>query len=147
MEKHHLIGLYLKGEASKTQRKELESWIAESETNRQEFEALRSVWERTEGLRKDREVATDEAWARFQQTRPDTQSGSGKVLALRSWALRIAALLVLGLGIGYLLLKPTPATTTILVQTGAGEEREVELPDGTVGHVKSKQSLDLPRTI
>ena len=127
-----LIGLYLKGEASETQRLELEAWINQSKANQEEFDALTSVWRQTEGLRVTTKVDTTKAWEQFQNLREAPVQRGTKVIDMGRWLMRIAALLVVGLGIAYSVGDFFYKPANIIARTGTGEQLEVTLPDGSL---------------
>ncbi len=99
----HLIANYLSGEATQTEKDELNQWIIESPANKRLFEETQRIWTNAHAdfsasqIRSDREKIKDQI---IRQT-----SNTAKKLVFASWIYRVAAVLALPimLGIGWYL--------------------------------------------
>lgn len=110
--------------------------IGDDEKSRQEFEAYLDVWERSANLKDFEEVDADSDWMKV-RSRMKVYKTKGRI-PVRAFALRIAAVLVLALGLTYLLnqvLKVadevTADSTEIIADANDGI-RQVLLEDGTM---------------
>jgi transmembrane sensor len=54
-------------EASDTETRQVEQWLAHNETNRQYFDHFRKIWDDSKELAVHSTVSEDDAWARFRQ--------------------------------------------------------------------------------
>jgi hypothetical protein len=90
---------YLLGEATGTEVLRVEQWLNENEANKKYFEQFKSIWENGAALAAVSPVNEHEAWARLQQ-RITQEPVSTKTFAFNYSWLRIAAMLLLFLGIG-----------------------------------------------
>lgn len=99
----HLIANYLSGEATQTEKDELNQWINESPANKRLFEETQRIWTNAHAdfsasqIRSDREKIKNQI---IRQT-----SNTAKKLVFPSWIYRVAAVLALPimLGIGWYL--------------------------------------------
>lgn len=93
---------------------------------------MSDLWQKTESYPSGYHPDVDEGWQRFKQkmSKEDKQSRAPRVL----WTLlKVAAVLVVGVGITWSLVKVLqPSQEWIMVQTLPDETRRVELPDGSV---------------
>lgn len=96
---------------------EFKKWINQSDAHRATFEALLSLWD-------EMNILT--------QTVPPRHKADRRLLFVDWWARRLAACLPLAvLAVFMLALVATPAPQTSVYATKVGEQKTVELPDGT----------------
>lgn len=131
------IGKFLSGEINARERTALMAWVEEDPANRKFFEDAVKLWE-VSGAFSDQPFETDTraAWARL-ESRIDSFVGTGgpssapsRRLSISPWWLRAAAVILLVLGVGYWWSNLTDSSSMV-AQTGAGEKRELVLPDGS----------------
>lgn len=128
-----LISNYLSGEASQTEKDELNRWIGESPANKRLFDESQRIWTNARinfpasQIRSDREKVKDQI---IRQT-----SGSTKMVAFPSWIYRVAAVLALPimLGIGWYLgaSKNNAENQLCEVTAPKGQISKCVLADGT----------------
>ena len=128
-----LISNYLSGEASRTEKDELNRWIGESPANKRLFEESERIWTNAKvnfpasQIRFDREKIKDQI---IRQT-----SGSAKTVAFPTWIYRVAAVLALPimLGIGWYLgaSKNNAENQLCEVTAPKGQISKCVLADGT----------------
>lgn len=139
--KHHLIGKYLKNEVTSQEKEALEAWINKSEANREEFNTLRKIWDRTGSLRKDQPVEVDKTWNRFVEIRGQKRS---KIILMPKWIRRAAAILVIGISLSYLTWDQWLKPDLVHVVTLANKQSEILLPDGTKVWLNRNSKLSYP---
>jgi ferric-dicitrate binding protein FerR (iron transport regulator) len=130
-----VLAKYLAGEAGPADTAAVESWAADAPENSAELKRLREAW-KARGPAQTWDV--DRAWARVaKETAADGGVRRTAPIAPRSWTanplLRIAAgiLLVVGVSFAWRAFLADPASAAIAYSTQNGEQREIELPDGT----------------
>jgi transmembrane sensor len=124
-----LLARYLGGEATPAERAAVEAWAAVP-ANAQELERLQAVWRSCQGSENWDPAA---AWRREagQQAQPP-EAGRRLAFKPRSPILAMAAALLLPVGTAWLwrLARPGIGSPAISI-TQAGEQRTVDLPDGS----------------
>lgn len=131
------IGKFLSGEIDARERTALMAWVEEDPANRKFFEDAVKLWE-VSGAFSDQpfESDTQAAWLRL-ESKIDGFAGTGgpssaplRRLSISPWWLRVAAVILFVLGIGYWWSNQTDSHSLVF-QTGAREKRELALPDGS----------------
>ena len=104
-DKDHNIIKYLLGEATSAERQEVEDWIGSSSANAYYFERLSKVWQAAEIDTENFIPDTQTAWNKIDQSITQKESDvislfepEVKPVSLYNYALRIAAILIVGLG-------------------------------------------------
>ena len=130
-----VLARYLAGEAEPEERSAVESWAAAASANGVELNRLREAWA---SRRPAQNWDLDRAWSRVaKETAAEAGGRAAAPLRPRSWTanplLRIAAgiVLVVGVSFAWRAFIAEPASPAIAYSTQRGEQREVELPDGT----------------
>lgn len=141
----NMLPAYFEGTLDSENQKKIESWIAESIDNKQQFEAFSQTWQKTELLRRmkkyDAQLALEKVNHKIEA------KGKTEYLLLFQ---RIAAILILPLIIATLYFsvfdtnKNTSASSWHTIKTGAGMRSEFTLPDGTQVFLNSNTSLSYP---
>ena len=105
----------------------------DDEASRKEFEAYLEVWERSENLKEYDHIDVDEDWQNV-RSRMRLRKVS-KRLPLSTFLVRIAAILVLALGLAFLLVQIMQKASNVSTQyfeTASADNTElIELPDGS----------------
>lgn len=141
----NILGNHLKGESDKDEEARLKQWLQQSPENQQILEDVKQIWEKTGNLDTSKwapKVDLDEEWGAFknltaendkvEKSKPlENDSSKGKTLAFPAWIYRVAAALVLGLGLAYYLnYTGGPALNkNIIVHNSHLEKTKVLLPD------------------
>lgn len=146
-----LIARYLSGEAAEEEQLQVKSWVKLSEANRRHFERLRVLWERTGRIasHEEADVDVDRAWKRFQATARKRSVSDKKGAETRSlfgyWA-RIAAVLVVGLSIWFIV-RNIPGDVAEMQVLATSEAVETDsLPDGSIVTVNRGGRVTYPET-
>lgn len=132
-----LIGKYLSGNIEPDERTMLLSWVAETEENKHFFDEMTSLWGISAQYPETLEVDVAAAWKKVDMQLVDSlpeKPAAGKVVPLRSrrWLLQIAAAGIILLGFGWWLwISNTNNSPLIAAETGLGENKTIELPDGS----------------
>lgn len=128
-----LIGKYLSGETSVEESALVEQWIAESESNRKYFNQFKFIFDRAATVKELQDFNTDAAWNKMRSrlnARP-----SGKVVAMKPfWEntyLRIAASIILILGIGFFIYRSSTTVTNAVEVIADVKIKSDTLPDGS----------------
>ncbi len=139
--KKHLIGKFLKDEISPPEQEELDAWLNDNEHNRVEFNLLKKIWDRTGRLRKDQTVEVNEAWNRFVEMRDQKRS---KTILMPGWVWRVAAMLVIGISLSYLVWDQWQRPDMVHIVTREQKRSEILLPDGTRVWLNRNSKLTYP---
>jgi len=133
-----LIGKYLAGEASNAERDEVEGWILASDGNKVYFDQLSLIFERSKSIKENLKFDTDSAWLKVKSKLSKSQ---GKTVPIqRQWPLlRIAALIIIAVGIGYLVFNKVNTPDQVVQFSADNQILRDTLPDGSLT-VLNKQS-------
>lgn len=135
------IQAYLNGQLSNEESGELQNWIALSEENSRQFEEYKKVYELSE-MRTDAFCPNvDKAWDCVER-----RIGKGtKVFKIHPNVYRIAAILVLAVGLGFFYNSYFAPSKLIIAKTGRGELQNVKLSDGSFVMLNENTTLKFPR--
>lgn len=128
-----LIANYLSGEATQTEKDELNKWIGESPANKRIFEESQRIWQKSRPYLSSSDIGTDRQKINDQITQQ--LSIPAKNRKLNTWLYRVAAVLALPimLGIGWYLgsSKMNNETQMCEVTAPKGQISKCVLADGT----------------
>jgi ferric-dicitrate binding protein FerR (iron transport regulator) len=138
----HLISRYLTGEASFEERQQLENWMNESEVNNKYFIDNKFIHDKAVASHTLNRVNVDKAWANLHK-----QMKSGKTVQMEAkkrvlipvW-LRVAAILVLTIGLGYWLLNIKSAAEKVLAVSN-DSTMKVKLADNSQVVLNKKSKI------
>lgn len=139
------IGRQLAGELSPEEARELKAWVEADPANRAFYDEITRLWKASEAYEPPPFKAdTAQAWSELERR---LGPGGAKVIGMSRW-LRYAAAAVLLLAVGYsafaLLFeaeKMVPASYVATFQTTEGEQRHLQLPDGSVVVLNQRSML------
>ena len=147
------LARYVSGEATEAEAEEVGRWAAGDEERQRLLASVERRWHAAASVAS---FDVDRAWQRMAPQLATAKRGSAPVLPfLRRrptaprWAYAIAATLVLAVGLSSLwLVRRAPSTSPSLglvaalqAQTGVGERRAIELPDGSHAVLGVRSSL------
>lgn len=159
----HLISRHLDGEASNEEQKALNEWLEVGE-NRKHFDAMKRLHERVQASLDHAvpRVDVDAAWEKVKARTNLQLQAEPKVIEMpsrsnRSLWLSIAAILVIGLGVGYFFQLQTGVDPTIQpmadmpvemieVTDAINEDETVNIPDRSKVILKEGSKLTYPKT-
>jgi transmembrane sensor len=124
-----LIAKVLTDEASLQERAELQEWLSESSENKEYFEQMEGLMARAARIHDVEQFDTDAAWQKI-QPRIFEETKVVQISKTRHVWMRIAAVLVLGLGVG-LFIWNSPNATTGYETYAMNSVVNDTLPDGT----------------
>lgn len=133
MEGLELISKYIKGEITDDEKQQLESWLKADEANTTLFNEIKTAWEASGELTRNVTIDKQKAWENIQRKIKEEQkviSINTKKSDYKNWALRIAAILIVGLFSTWLVIKYNQPPELIFVQT-TDQEKMVIMPDST----------------
>lgn len=141
-----LLVKYLLREATAGEEETVKQWLAADKSNDAYFNQLKQVWETSRQLAAISTVDTNAAWERFQKRIHGKQESASVTPRSLFTPLRIAASIILLLGIGllvYLLTTPKASVQEMLVQT---EQNIIidTLPDGSMVTLNKRSSIRYP---
>jgi transmembrane sensor len=139
-----LIGKYLSGETSAEEASLVEQWVAEDERNQKYFSQLKLIFDRAATVKELQDFNTDAAWGKLKSRlnhQPET-----KVVQLKPFwnnvYLRIAASIIVVLGIGFFVFRPSETSAVNAVQVVAEKKIESDtLPDGSAVTLNKQTQL------
>lgn len=124
-----LIAKVLTGEASHEEQMDLQQWLNESDENRQYFEQMQAILSRAAQIHEVQQFDTDAAWEKVQSQLFGAPTVVKMYSQHRIWW-RIAAVFVLGIGIG-LFIWNSPNGRTSYEAYAVNAVVNETLPDGT----------------
>ncbi len=138
-----LIGKVLAGEGSMQEEDTVMQWTRQSDANRKYYEQVKLIFERAANTPADIEFDTEAAWSKVRQ-----KMGSGKVIPLRNnrpaaynQILRIAASVVILIGISYWIYQVTAPPVQTLAVVSDQVTLQDTLPDGSTAYLNKKSEL------
>lgn len=143
-----LIRSYLDGQCSQEEALALLSWIAESEENRNYFEAFKDVWSLTDFLLDEENIDVEAALESVNQ-KIESAEAETKTVQM-PWLRRnyksvsgIAAAMIIALFIGFMVRNPFNSMVTY-AYNGENEATYI-LPDGTLVNFDDESTLSHPK--
>jgi len=141
-----LLVSYLLNEGNDEARQQVERWIIEHPDNRRYFEHFRIIWETSQDLALPA-IDENEAWKKFKR-RIEIQSPQPivKKIGFRFSALRIAASLLLGIGLAAIAYLAWDATSIAPVTVAVKQQPQAKtLPDGSEVTLNKNSSVSYIR--
>ncbi len=138
-----LIYQYFRGTISREGREKLFQWIHQSDENKAQFNAYKEIYELTNDIYPQNEPDTDATWENL-KNKIEFESPQNKTLPLYkkpviNLILKVAAIVILVLGIGIILF-PKKQQNTLIVSTNESKKMIV-LPDSTQVWVNKETKL------
>ncbi|MES2731278.1 MAG: FecR domain-containing protein [Bacteroidota bacterium] len=148
----NLITRFLSGDATTQEREQLEEWIQASEGNKAHFEQLSLLWATSAAMNQADEIDIKKDWQQlkatinFKQARKESKVQPKQRNLLYQWT-KIAAILIVALGIGWLayMLIPSAGSNEMMVVSAGTQASPVTLPDGTKVFLNKNAVLTYPK--
>ncbi len=121
----------LAGEGDEIDRGLLKSWLAQSDANRQEWEAIEAAWKKGGEALLLEKINTGDAWKRLQYETVSETPARKVLMPSRSLMMTVAAVLVIALGLVWLFSRPSVQPSSSLIVSNT-ETEEVVLSDGSM---------------
>lgn len=144
-----IIVRVLNGEASPADKQTLTAWLNESPENKENFKKLESIWNAITIIDKSKEFDHEKAFLKFREEVELKLKASRKARLVRitDYIIRVAAVAVILLGIGYLIFSGpgepvTPALAKCEIISPRGSKTQVILPDNSVVWLNSESKLE-----
>lgn len=133
-----LIGKYLSGEASEQERTQVEEWVAISDSNKNQFNHFKLIFERAKLVKTTQAYDADKAWLRVK-----SKMAKPKIIRLQQYwnALRIAAVLLVTAGVGYIAYQWMNVPDQVITIVAQTEIVRDTLPDGSLAVLNKSSSL------
>lgn len=132
-----ILAKYLDGSTTQQENANVELWIAESLENKKLFDEFKEIWFQSQAAKYntdldfDEKVAFKNVLSKIEEEETNAQQLSTKSRSLfPSWFIRIAAVLVIGIGIYFVYNNLQSSTSEVLVSTTT-ERTEIILPDSS----------------
>lgn len=145
-----LIAKYLSGNIEMPERERLLAWVAQSPSNQAYFDEILQLWsasgEYENAFTPPNEAKIESAWQAVEQkiSRP-AHTTNIRYLSFGKVLLRAAAVILLLISAAYWIWKPgSDADAFVAITTGAGEKREITLPDGSTVWMNELSRLEYP---
>jgi transmembrane sensor len=134
-----LLIKYIAGDASEEEVAAAEQWINSSSEHRKEYEELKLLWDKTSEVADFDRIDAEADWRKvknkvgFDQDDEVRPLYKSKARSLYYYLSRVAAVLILGIGVVWLISRwgQNKQMEAIVATTGPNEEKEIELPDGS----------------
>jgi transmembrane sensor len=140
-----LIGKYLAREANAEESARLETWVAQSEENRNYFQQFKLIFDKSARVKERPDFNTDEAWNKV-RAKLHHKTG-GKTINVGSsfgamQLLRIAASIVLISAIGFFTYRAIQSSRPVTLEVATEKESEADtLPDGSGVYLNKETKL------
>ena len=143
-----LIGQALSGDLSNDDKKEFNAWLAESEANKETFDAYQEIWHDSGRLLLPGKIDLDDALTHVKSQR----NGSATRSVTSRWWLRVAAIFLMGAlltSVVEVMLyfdRSSTVEQTVYqeVKAAFGTQSKLQLADGTVVYLNSGSKLHFP---
>lgn len=140
-----LIALKLVGELDEEGERQLESWLATSAENKMHFEQMQKIWD-AGNVDENFNPDVESAWAKVSKELHLTEEP--KVIQMprrnNNLVIRIAAAVVIVLGIALVFTNKLSKPEMILVASLSNEQKEVILPDQSKVFLNANSSIEYP---
>lgn len=137
-----LIGRYLVGEATPDEAIALHEWLEKAE-NLHYFQGFELAWRKTKPAQKPLKIETQNDWIALKQNMRPVSATSAGIVSLQTWVLRIAAVLLLGLGISfYFYINRKPETVSVAARE---KIEKIVLEDSTVAVLNKQAVISYPK--
>jgi ferric-dicitrate binding protein FerR (iron transport regulator) len=137
-----LLIRYLEGIASENERIELDKWVKQQDENAQYFNKIKSVWEKSAGLKSFQQIDTESSLKNVKKRIGFKEANKRKIQPL--WiAVRIAAIVILFFGIYSIFRQKDEAKSdTEFTRIESGNElKTFTLPDSTIVSLNKESQL------
>jgi transmembrane sensor len=140
-----IIAKELAGEATESERRELEAWLSSAEANRQDYEAMKMLWQQSDEVLAAPQFNTTAAWQKVAgQIATKAPAQKGRTIAMPVWvkyAAGVAAVLL----VAVLVWKPLAGNDMVVVVADNGNI-ELTLPDNSHITLKEGSKISYPET-
>lgn len=128
------------GEATEMESKLVADWLEQDDANRRYYVQFQTIWQESRRLMHQRKIDEDQAWERFKRSVETPKVITHPASLSRSW-IRIAAavLVVLGVALAYWLNRPT--ATEFLTLASLDQPLTDTLSDGSIVHLNKHSHL------
>lgn len=143
-DKDDLIGKVLAGEGSAQEVEEVLRWVNQSEENKLYYESIKTIFDKAASTEIHIQFNTDAAWNKVRKkigAEPDKVVPLYKESSYFNQILRIAAGIIILLGIGYVTYKWSAPSVQTLALTSEGVTVSDTLPDGSTAFLNKKSEL------
>lgn len=139
-----LIGKVLAGEGSAQEAEEVLNWVSQSEENKLYYESLKTIFDKAASAEIQIQFDTDAAWNKVRKKIAEERGNVVPLYKNRSFfnqPLRIAAGIIILLGVAYAAYQWTaPAVQTLALVSGQATKTDT-LPDGTTAFLNKRSEL------
>ncbi|MCP4123013.1 MAG: DUF4974 domain-containing protein [Bacteroidetes bacterium] len=143
----HLILKSFQGTLTTEEQQQLEQWLKEDATHHELFDKLETSWKQAESYKEDFHVDLDKGWQSIQSRISEVKETPRIIPFWQLSAVRIAASLVLLIGIGWAALNffnRDHAGQFATHITSSDEVKEISLPDGTTVWLNENSEISYP---
>lgn len=136
-----LIGKYLTGEATAQERAELDQWIAASESNQRYFAQVRLIFDKATDTPPTHSFDVDAAWSKMASK---MKGQGGRSVSFHGYwsVLRVAAVLLVSVGLGYSIYNSLKQPTVTLALSADKTIVKDSLPDGSFAVLNKASSIE-----
>lgn len=139
-----LIGKVLAGEGSAQEAEEVLNWVSQSEENKLYYESLKTIFDKAASAEIQIQFDTDAAWNKVRKKNAEEPNNVVPLYKNRSFfnqPLRIAAGIIILLGVAYAAYQwTTPAIQTLALVSGQATKTDT-LPDGSTAFLNKRSEL------
>lgn len=128
------------GEATEMECKLVADWLEQDDANRRYYIQFQTIWQESRRLMHQRKIDEDQAWERFKRSVETPKVITHPASLSRSW-IRIAAAVVVVLGVALVYWLSRPTATEILTLASLDQPLTDTLSDGSIVHLNKHSHL------
>jgi len=140
---------YLKNKCSTSEREEFETWLNNSEENRELYSNLKGIWETSEKIPDEIQVDFKKAWEKI-ESKAGIANKPAKQIPMKvlfRHLLRVAAILVILIGLGTLIKMLYVDNQNFITESNVtATQKEIHLSDGTIVFLNRNSQLTYPES-
>jgi transmembrane sensor len=138
---------FLNGDLSETGKEDFNRWLDEDPENRKTFEEVKKIWDHSENIKDFQVIDANNDWLKIKNRinfRPGRSTGTTSLKISMIWFRRIAAVLILLLGIGFLAKQFLFTSPNIIAVSTGDFKDDILLPDGSRVFLNKYSQLTYP---
>jgi transmembrane sensor len=138
---------FLTGDLSESERSDFDNWIIEDPENRILFEDVKKIWDNSRNIEDFQSIKVNEDWLKVRKRMNFKENKSSALISFKEslhWAWRVAAVIILILGIGFITKQVVFTPPEMILMSTGDFKNEIMLPDGSKVLLNKYSELKYP---